>query len=199
MPDTTTDDSRAIWRRRLLLLATLPAVAFAVSCTHASTGFASRPPTSSVESTTSPATTPRQRPRAIDLRGKDPCAIPQADWPQFGIEEPGKRGEHPDFKSPDCYYIATGDVALVVTAGTTIWTEARYNAEIKPVARIDGFPTITVASNVDRRACWAVVDVADGQFLMTTATPDPGDPSKPDRCQLAYLMAESAMKTLTTS
>lgn len=45
----------------------------------------------------------------------------------------------------------------------------------------------------------AVVDVADGQFLMATASPDPSDPSNPERCDLAYQLAESAMKTLVAS
>jgi len=142
-----------------------------------------------------------ERPREINLKGKDPCVIPQTDWSKFGIEQPGKPGEHPDFKSPDCYYSGdrAGDVALVVTAGIKIWTEDRYNAEIKDAKPIDGFPTITVASNVDERACLAIVDVADGQFLMTTATPDPDDPSNPERCDLAYQLAESAMTTLVAS
>jgi hypothetical protein len=144
---------------------------------------------------------PNERPRDINLEGKDPCAIPQSDWPRFGIEKPGEPSEHPDFKSPECYYSGdrAGTVALVVTAGIEIWTEETYNAEIKDAEPIDGFHTITVASNIDRRTCWAVVDVADGQFLMATASPDPKDPSNPERCDLAYLLAESALKTLIAS
>jgi hypothetical protein len=158
--------------------------------------------TSSEPDTTDSTTnteSPSKRPQEINLNGKDPCVIPQVDWSKFGIEGPGKPSEHPDFKSPDCYYSGVGDVALVVTAGIEIWTEDAYNAEIKDAKPIDGFHTITVASNVDRRACLAIVDVADGQFLMTIATPDPNDPSKPERCDLAYQLAESAMKTLVAS
>lgn len=71
-------------------------------------------------------------------------------------DSPGKASEHPDFKSPQCYYSGdrAGIVALVVTAGIEIWTEDRYNAEIKDAEPIDGFHTITVASNIDRRTCW---------------------------------------------
>jgi hypothetical protein len=90
-------------------------------------------------------------------------------------------------------------LTLVVTEGIDIWTEDRYNAEIEDADPVDGFPTITVASNVDRRTCLAVVDVADGQFLMTTAAPNPNDPNSPERCDLAYQLAESAMKTLVAS
>lgn len=143
----------------------------------------------------------KERPAEINLNGKDPCAIPQADWPKFGIERPGEPSEHPDFDSPECYYSGdrAGNVTLVLTAGIEMWTEETYNAKIEDAEPINGFHTITVASNVDRRACWAVVDVADGQFLMTTADPDPNDPGSPERCDLAYQLAESAMKTLLAS
>jgi len=159
--------------------------------------------TSSEPDTTDPTTSTEpssERPREINLEGKDPCGlVPQADWPTFGIERPGKPSDHPDFKSPQCYYSGVGNVALVVTAGIEIWTEDTYNAEIEDAAPIDGFPTITVASNIARQTCWAVVDVADGQFLMTTTSPDPNDPNNPERCDLAHQLAESAMTTLVAS
>jgi hypothetical protein len=162
-------------------------------------GTTKGPDTTNSENSTEPSS---ERPQEIDLNGKDPCAlIPQSDWPKFGIERPGEPSEHPDFKSPQCYYSGdrAGNVALVVTAGAEIWTEDKYNAEIKDANPIDGFTTITVASNVDKRACLAVVDVADGQFLLTTATPNPSEPGTPERCDLAYQLAESAMKTLVAS
>jgi hypothetical protein len=140
-----------------------------------------------------------ERPSEIDLNGKDPCIIPQSDWPEFDIERPGEPDEHPDFKSPDCHYSGVGNVTLVVTAGIDTWTEETYNAEIEDADPIDGYRTITVASNTLRQTCFAVVDVADDQFLLTTASPNPNDPSKPERCDLAYQLAESAMKTLVAS
>jgi hypothetical protein len=192
---------------RWLALATTVSAALALTgCTQTSAGTplpddttttSSEPDTGT--STTKPSS---QRPRDINLEGKDACGlIPQADWPKFDIERPGKPSEHPDFKSPQCYYSSdrAGNVALVVTAGIEIWTEDTFNAEIKDAAPIDGFPTITVASNVSRRTCLAIVDVADGQFLMTTVDPDPSDPNNPERCDLAYQFAESAMKTLVAS
>ncbi|MFL6121698.1 DUF3558 domain-containing protein [Actinophytocola sp.] len=191
--------------RWLPLIAALSAALVVAGCTQTSAGepLPDNTASSSGEANTADPTTSTgpssERPREINLNGKDPCVIPQADWPKFGIEGPGEPSEHPDFKSPDCYYSEAGDVVLVVTAGIGIWTEDRYNAEIRDTRPIDGFHTITVASNTDRQACWAVVDVADGQFLMTIATPDPNDPGKPERCQLAYLMAESAMKALVAS
>jgi hypothetical protein len=160
--------------------------------------------TTTSESATADSTTStklsNERPRDINLEDKDPCGlISQADWPKFEIKHAGESSEHPDFRSPQCYYSGVGNVALVMTDGIEIWTEDTFNAEIEDAEPIDGFPTITVASNVSRRTCLAVVDVADGQFLMTTVSPDPNDPSKPERCDLAYQLAESAMKTLVAS
>ena len=189
--------------RWLALAAALSAFLVLTGCTQTSAGtpMPGNSTTTSSEPNTTPSTEPNERPREIKLNGKDPCAIPRADWPKFGVERPGDPDEHPDFKSPDCYYSGdrSGNVTLVVTAGIEIWTEDTYNAEIKDAEPIDGFPTITVASNVSRRTCLAIVDVADGQFLMTTADPDPNDPSNPERCDLAYQLAESAMKTLVAS
>lgn len=156
--------------------------------------------TTSSEPDTTGSTEPSdERPREIDLNGKDPCVIPQTDWPALGIERPGEPDEHPDFKSPDCHYSGVGNVTLVVTAGIGTWTEENYNAEITDVDSIDGYRTISVASNVVRQTCFTVVDVADNQFLLTTASPNPNDPSKPERCDLAYQLAESAMNTLVAS
>ncbi|MFC4856698.1 DUF3558 domain-containing protein [Actinophytocola glycyrrhizae] len=191
--------------RRFTLIATLSATLALTGCTTVSAGSPMPGDTISTTPDTaeSTATEPSsERPRDIDLTGKDPCGqIPQADWPKFGIDGPGKPSEHPDFKSPQCYYSSAraGNVALVVTAGIEEWTTIKYNVEIEDVEPIDGYPTLTVASNIDRRACWAVVDVADGQSLMTTATPDPNEPGSPERCDLAYQLAESAMKTLVAS
>jgi Protein of unknown function (DUF3558) len=189
------------------LAAALSATLALTGCTQTSAG--SPRPDATVTTSDQPDTTeststqpPNERPRDINLDGKDPCGlIPQADWPKFDIERPGKPSEHPDFKSPHCYYSGdrAGSVTLVVTAGIEIWTEETYNAEIETVEPIDGFPTITVASNINRRACWAAVDVADGQFLMATAMPNPNEPNSPERCDLAYQLAESAMKTLVAS
>ena len=191
---------------RWLSLATALSTALVLTgCTQTSAGTpmpdktsspSDEPDTADSSISTEPST---ERPREINLDGKDPCVIPQADWPKFGIEQPGKQSDHPDFKSPDCYYSGVGNVTLVVTAGIDIWTEDRYNAEIDDAEPIDGFHTVTVASKVARQTCLAVVDVADGQFLMTTASPNPNDPSKPERCDLAYQLAESAMKTLVAS
>lgn len=186
--------------RRFAVTATLSVTLALASCTTTSTG-SPMPDDTGTTSTSDTTTEPtNERPRDIDLTGKDPCTqIPQADWPKFDIKGPGKPSEHPDFKSPQCYYSGVGIVALLANLGIEEWTTTKYNAEIEDVEPIDGYSTITVASNIVRQTCWAVVDVSEGQSLMATTSPSPSDPSRTDPCDLAYQLAESAMKTLVAS
>jgi hypothetical protein len=191
--------------RWLALTATLSAALTLTGCTNTSTGtpLSNDTVTESelTTDTTSSSEPSGERPREINLAGKDPCGlIPQADWSRFHIERSGQVGENPNFKSPQCYYPGTDagfNITLVVTESIEAW--ASRNVEIEDMEPIDGFPTTTMANNIDKRACYAAVDVADGQYLLTTATPDPNDPDQPAKCDLAYQLAESAMTTLVAS
>lgn len=193
--------------RWITLAAALCAAVGLAGCTDTSSG--SPMPKYTVEDTTAPDTSDStsstepssERPREIRLDGKDPCLIPQSDWPRFHIERPGQVSENPNFKSPNCNYSGSyaGAVTLVITEGIEAWTEETRNAEIEDAEPIDGFPTLLIANNVDKRACYAAMDVADGQYLLTTATPNPDDPAQPKKCDLAYDLAVSAMKTLVAS
>ncbi len=184
--------------RPLITLATaLIAVAALAGCSEESAGS---PMPDDTAATTKPDTTEptSQRPREIALDGKDPCAlIPQSDWPQLSIERPGSPSEDPTFKSPQCYYSSVGQVTVVITEGIEAW-DGR-NVEITDAEPIEGFATITIRNDADRRSCFAAVDVADGQYLMTTTATNPDDPEEPEACDLAYRMAESAMETLVAS
>jgi hypothetical protein len=190
--------------RWLLFAAALSATLVLTGCTQTSAGTPMPDGTSTTgsepDTTDSSTESSSNRPREVTLDDKDPCGlIPQADWPKLDIKGPGERSEEPTLKSPQCYYSGAGDVTLVVTEGIEAWTEGNRSLEIKVAEPIDGFPTITMANNAGGRACFAAVDVADGQYLLTTATPNPNDPSKAEKCDLAYLLAESAMKTLVAS
>lgn len=156
--------------------------------------------TASNEPDTTSTEPANERPREINLDGKDPCGlIPQGDWPKFDIKHAGEPSVEPNLDSPHCYYSGAGEVTLVVTEGIEEWTGGNRNVDVEQADPIDGFPTVTLANRADKRACYAAVDVADGQYLLTTATPNPDDPSKPKKCDLAYQLAESAMKTLVAS
>lgn len=195
-----------MWARRLPLVAVLSGTLALTGCTQASDG-ASRPDATRTTSSGSDATDPvtsigrsSRRPRDIDLTGKDPCAqIPRTDWPKFGIEKPGEYSEEPTFTSPSCYYSGIGDVTLVVTEGVEAWRQRTRNVEISETTEIGGFPTVTIWNKVDRRSCYAAVDVSDGQHLLVTASSVHADVDRAQTCDRAYRLAESAMGTLVTS
>jgi hypothetical protein len=181
------------------------AVVLATGCTQTSAGSPmpddtvtiSNEPDSTDPTTIEPS---GERPREILLDGKDPCEqIPQTDWPKFGIEQPGKRSEEPNLKSPHCYYSSVGDVTLVVTEGIEAWEERGQSIEISDAQAIEGFPTVTIWNKADRRSCYTAVDVADGQYLLTTASSVNADVDKAESCERSYQLAESAMKTLVAS
>lgn len=141
-----------------------------------------------------------ERPEDIALDGKDPCAlIPQADWSQFGIDQPGKPSEDKTFQSPRCFYAGVGDLVLVVTGGIETWEEQAQNVAVSDAQTIDDFRTLTIWNEADRRSCYTAVDVADGQHLLTTAASVRANVDRDESCDRSYQLAESAMKTLVAS
>lgn len=192
-------------RQWLAVTTVMVAVAALASCTDQSAGspMPEDNATSAESNTTTapPSTeTTSERPREIALDGKDPCAlIPQTDWPQFEIKGPGNPSEDPTFKSPQCHFSGVGQVTVVVTEGVEAWDDRTQSVEINEADPIEGYPTITMWNKLDERSCYAAVDVADGQNLLTTAAPNPQDPEEPEACDLAYRMAVSAMSTLVAS
>lgn len=192
--------------RWIILAAALSAVVAVSGCSEQSAG--SPMPDETVPTDSEPDTTESttgtepssERPREIRLDGKDPCGlIPPSDWPGLTIEGPGQPMEDPNFDSPQCYYRSVGNLTLVVTQGLEEWTDAIASAEITKAEPIEGFPTLTIWNEVDERSCYGAVDVADGQFLTTTAAPIVADPQKSESCDVAYRLAVSAMKTLVAS
>ncbi len=189
-----------------VLAAALSATLVLTGCTQTSAGTprpddaastSSEPGTTDSTTSTKPSSA---RPREINLDGKNACGlIPQADWPKFGIGRPGKQSEEPNFKSPNCYYSSVGDVTLVVTEGVDAWQERTQNVEISDAKAIDAFPTITIWNKADEHSCYTAVDVADGQYLLTTAMSIEVNANRTATCDLAYQLAESAMKTLVAS
>lgn len=197
-----------------VLLASMICVgAVLAGCSDDATG-SPRPADSTTQGSSEPSTTqagatpstkrPADRPREIKLDGKDPCAlVPQGDWAKFYIEKPGIPQESKTFKSRQCFYgtnIGSFTVTLVVTEGIQAWNRGGRNADVADAEPIEGFPAISVAGKADRRGCYAVVDVADGQYLMSDVGVTPSAESKvPEKCEYAHQLAESAMKTLVGS
>jgi len=140
----------------------------------------------------------------LRLDGRDPCAlVPTADWAKFYIDRPGKSKQEETFKSPECFYgngVGAFDVVLVVTEGIEAWLGGKRTAQPKDVAPIKGFPTISLQRPQDDSSCKVAVDLAEGQYLLTTVILNPDKVSAvPEQCAYAHMLAESAMSTLVAS
>jgi hypothetical protein len=161
-------------------------------------------PNTSEPSETSSTKSSSERPREIALDGRNPCAlVPESDFAKFYFEKPGEVQESKTFRSPQCFYgtnVASFAVTLVVTEGIEAWTNGGRNVDLADAEPVTGFPAVFLISKVDRRRCYAVVDVADGQYVMTDVAVTPSAQSKvPEKCDYAHQLAESAMKTLVAS
>jgi hypothetical protein len=165
----------------------------AAGCTQVSAGEP-RPIESSAGSTSS------GRPHEVDLTGKDPCAlVSESDLPAFDIEKAGIPGQNKEFNAPECTYDGIRDaywVMLATNEGIEVWTDGSRNAEVDEVEPVDGFPAITLFTDIDPNGCDVVVDVADGQYLMATVLPGRTSTPLSESCELAHKFAEAAMSTL---
>lgn len=140
------------------------------------------------------------RPRDLDLTGKDPCVlVPEEDLSAFDIDKAGVPERNKDFDAPACYYSGNEHaywVMLVTDEGIDAWSDGTYNAEVDEIDPVDGFPAITTYTDLDPNACDVVVDVADSQFLRTTVLPYDSDVAFSESCELAHELAESAVSGL---
>lgn len=194
--------SRAAWIGGLL-----GAVALLAGCTTTSSGLPSPAGSATIGTSTgakpsSSTSEPRSaRPREIRLDGRNPCTlVPESDWPKFHIDKPGKLGEEPTFKSPDCFYgtnFVALDVVLVVTEGIDRWINGSRSGIVEKVEPVEGFPAIAITRREDKNQCDVAVDVANGQYLLTGVVLIPSKASQlPERCDYARQLAESTMTTL---
>jgi hypothetical protein len=125
--------------------------------------------------------------------------VPESDLAGFDVYKVGVPKQNENFGSPECSY--NGDhhgywVMLVTREGIGVWSDGSHEAEVSETEPVEGFPAITLAGDLTPHRCDVVVDVADGQYLRTTVSPD--DPATPfaESCELAHGFAESAMSTL---
>lgn len=183
-------------------------VLLAAGCTTVSSGEprpTGTPPETSAEETSTSAD-PEERPREIPLDSIDPCAlIPQADYPNYYMDEPGTPGQSETYQSPQCLWAGTDvgafGITLVVTDGMETWLDgSRVNVEAERADPVAEFPAVEILLEGDDNRCDVAVDVADGQHLLATVTIDNDSLSKlPEPCDYARQFAESAMSTLVES
>ncbi|GGM40123.1 hypothetical protein GCM10012275_08840 [Longimycelium tulufanense] len=144
------------------------------------------------------------RPREIKLDGKDPCGLISAQQrAKFSIEREPRPGTSDAFKASNCSFstkVGVYRITAVTTEGVEAWRSGNRTGKAEEQQPIAGFPAIAVTLPNDDRSCSVAVDVADGQYLYSTAQVDKGKESElPAMCEAARQFAEAAMTTLTAS
>lgn len=147
--------------------------------------------------------TPAARPRELRLDGKDPCAtVPRGEWARFAIDR-AIPDEDKTLHSPSCFFnssTAAMGVILVVTEGIDAWAGGKRPAKPANVAPVEGFPAVSLKRPANDSSCQIAVDVAQGQYVMTSVVIDLNDMDNvPERCTYAHQFAEVAMRTLVRS
>jgi hypothetical protein len=192
--------------RAITALGILAALAVAAGCTTTSAGEP-RPQetsTNSSDPTGSESGDLPPRPREVTLDNVNPCTlIPQADESEYYIEEPGEPGED-DEGNAQCTWIGTEvgyfGFTLDVSEGIETRLDGTYTVVGEVADPILDFGTVTYGLSDDEGACFAAVDVADGQQLIAEVGIDgPYLDEVPPICEYAHQLATSAMETLVES
>ena len=144
------------------------------------------------------------RPREIRLDDVDPCKlVPEADRSEYYIDEPGEAGAD-DEDNAECTWVGTEvgyfGYTLDVSEGIETRLDGSYTVVGDIADPIRGFGVVTYALPDDEGACFAAVDVADGQQLIATVGINKSDlDNVPPLCEYAHQFASSAMETLVES
>jgi hypothetical protein len=186
--------------RALLVLAV--ALAGCTAGPERSSGDSTAPPPAPTTSVVKPSLPPR--PLAIPLDGLDPCAVLTPDQrTALSLDNPPSAYVENSFggaKACTMRSTTSGNVArlaLVLVSGADVWLSE--NAQVDyTVAKIEGYPAITVRTPEMDDVCNVEVDVAEGQFLDVMFR-DGGNSSAVQQdhlCLGAQRVAEAAMASL---
>lgn len=144
------------------------------------------------------------RPQELTLDGKQPCdLLSRQDWPRFFIEKGGKLSHTDVLNAEQCLYntnVGGFGFILSVAHGINYWTQADTAEKIYYTDPVEGFPALERPESWDQGRCDIIVDVADGQFLLATASTLPDAESKlPPKCVVARQLAEIAINALVNA
>jgi hypothetical protein len=206
-------------RRAVPLLAALALLAGCASlagCAETTAGSATagdRDPATGGPSTTGSATTgpekptsgskaPVNRPKAIDVKGVDPCAtLTEAQRAQFAAVRP-----RPDtssvFGAPTCDFFRDDRkwgfrVTAVTTTGVEWYTDGGFDVEPEAL-QVGGFPAVLGRAPAEDQVCFLGVDVSDGQMVDVQVSSFEGVPSD-ELCLLAPQIAGAVVETLVNA
>ncbi len=157
------------------------------------------PPTTGGGTGTTPAS---NRPKSIDLKGKNPCDLLTPDVRQkLGLDRP-PRGGNTVGVYKDAPYCSSQDsahdvsVSIGVATAMGIGEYGNLPGDVKPTS-VASYPAMTAVAPGVKDQCSVAVDVADGQFLFAifadrSATPRPVD----QLCAGAVRVGELALGVL---
>jgi hypothetical protein len=141
-------------------------------------------------------------PAEISLTGKKACGlVPESAWGEFKISKTGLEQPNPTFGgSAECFYgtdVATYIVTLVTSEGMDAWTTAKREGTAKPADKIKDRAALTITYERNPLACKAAVEIAGGQYVLTSVQTIPFYESNlPPRCDAARKLAELVVSSL---
>ncbi|WNV91192.1 DUF3558 domain-containing protein [Umezawaea sp. Da 62-37] len=176
-------------------------------CTEKTAGTASAGAvgTTAASGTSVPTSTtpPVSRPKAVDLKGVDSCAVlSDAQKQQFGLTRTPGTLKSSAYQGATLCSIGSADftygIGVVVAAneGVELFEAGVASGELTPL-RVGGFPALTGRSTAVLPTCTVYLDLADGQLvdLGVNSTKVPMD----ELCTRAKTIAEAVVQTLTAS
>jgi hypothetical protein len=146
-----------------------------------------------------PSSSPR--PRELKLDDTAPCGLLTAEQlPSLKIDRAGRTVEVDAYQATGCSWTVTGASSRLVPVtkeGIEVWTDGKRTGQASRIEPIMGFPAITVILPGQEASCDAMVDTANGQYLLATATVNPNFEDRfPKPCDGARKLAEAAIQNL---
>jgi hypothetical protein len=185
----------------------IAALALLGGCSQATDGSAtpggSTPTTTSAEGgtsgrPTSASKTPAKRPKTINIKDVDPCALlTEAQRAEFGLDQPPKSNEDAPGKKGCTMSRADHKHFVGIAADTTAGVDdyAKSDGKVTKL-EVGGFPALLIESDTAvGLSCSITVDVSDGQAV-DVGTYSLGDLDLPALCQLVQPVAAAVVTNL---
>jgi hypothetical protein len=152
-------------------------------------------------SASSTATSLPDRPREVELDGREPCGLlTDQQLPALKIDRAGRVVDNDFYRTKGCSWTVIGasnDLVAVTTEGISAWTDGKRTGQTTAIDPVLGFPAFTVTLPGDEGSCDVMVDTAEGQYLAATFSVLPTYEDRfPAPCDGARELAEAAMENL---
>lgn len=154
--------------------------------------------TSASSEPTSASSEPAERPKAIDIKGVDPCSlVTDAQRAEVGLDRPPRLDE--EAGNPGCSLSREDrkySVGLYLnsTRGIEVYTDPPRPDATK--TQVGGFPAVLLQSTTALGpACSVIIDVSDGQVVNVQAH-SLGETDAKGLCQVSQPLADAVVTNL---